>query len=145
MRTSGGVDPRVRHEFHTCHVRGQATCSKRQSAEDKAKIFNFPVLAHADIFVSNSGYGGVDYAIANSVPLVQCGSIFGKADIGRRVEYSGLGVYLPDQSRSPEAITAPVEEVWAQPKYKQRALKLRTESQTYYPFKIVEKEILAYY
>lgn len=100
------------------------------------------VLAHADIFVSNSGYGGVGHAIANCVPLVQCGSIFDKADIGRRVEYSGLGVYLPDQSRTPEAIAGAVQEVLAQPKYKRRALELRSESQTYDPFSIIEREIL---
>lgn len=114
---------------------------------DNARVIDyFPydaILAHADIFVSNSGYGGVGHAIANSVPLVQCGSIFDKADIGRRVEYSGLGVYLPDQSRTPEAIAAAVKEVLAQPKYKQRALELRAESQTYDPFEIVEKEIMA--
>lgn len=101
------------------------------------------VLAHADIFVSNSGYGGVGHAIANSVPLVQCGSIFDKADIGRRVEYSGLGVYLPDQSRTPEAIAAAVEEVLKKPEYKRRAWELKAESQTYNPFEIVEREILA--
>lgn len=114
---------------------------------DNARVIDyFPydsVLAHADIFVSNSGYGGVGHAIANSVPLVQCGSIFDKADIGRRVEYSGIGVYLPDQSRTPEAIAAAVQDVLAQPKYKQRVSELRAESQTYNPFEIVEREILA--
>lgn len=114
---------------------------------DNARVIDyFPydaVLAHADIFVSNSGYGGVGHAIASSVPLVQCGSVFDKADIGRRVEYSGLGVYLPDESRAPNAIAAAVEEVLAQPKYKQRALELTAESQTHDPFKIVEKETLA--
>lgn len=114
---------------------------------DNARVIDyFPydsVLAHADIFVSNSGYGGVGHAIANSVPLVQCGSIFDKADIGRRVEYSGIGVYLPDQSRTPEAIAAAVQDILAQPKYKQRVSKLSAESQTYNPFEIVEREILA--
>lgn len=113
---------------------------------DNARVVDyFPydaVLAHADVFVSNSGYGGVGHAVANSVPLVQCGSIFDKADIGRRVEYSGLGVYLPDGSRTPEAIAAAVQEVSTQPRYKQRALEMRAESQTYDPFQIIEKEIL---
>lgn len=101
------------------------------------------ILAHADVFVSNSGYGGVGHAIANSVPLVQCGSIFDKADIGRRVEYSGIGVYLPDQSRTPEAIAAAVQVVLTEPQYKQRVSELRAESLTYDPFEIVEREILA--
>lgn len=100
------------------------------------------VLAHADVFVSNSGYGGVGHAIANSVPLVQCGSIFDKADIGRRVEYSGMGVYLPDQSRTPEAIAAAVQDVLTEPKYRRRASELRAESLTYDPFEIVEREVL---
>lgn len=100
------------------------------------------ILAHADVFVSNSGFGGVGHAIANSVPMVQCGSVFDKGDIGQRVEYSGLGPYLPDESRTPEAIAAAVQEVLTQPKYKQRASELSAESQTYDPFKIVEREIL---
>lgn len=101
------------------------------------------VLAHADVFVSNSGFGGVGHAIANSVPMVQCGSVFDKGDIGQRVEHSGLGVYLPDESRTPEAIAAAVQELLTQPKYKQRASELSAESQTYDPFKIIENEIVA--
>lgn len=85
------------------------------------------------------GNGGVGHAIANSVPMVQCVSVFDKGDIGRRVEYSGLGAYLPDESRTPEAIAAAVQEVLTQPKYKQRASELRAESQTYDPYTIIEK------
>ncbi|KAK2616164.1 hypothetical protein N8I77_002871 [Diaporthe amygdali] len=113
---------------------------------DNARVVDyFPydaVLAHADVFVSNSGYGGVGHAIANAVPMVQCGSVFDKGDIGRRVEYSGLGAYLPDESRTPEAIAAAVQEVLTQPKYKQRASELSAESQSYDPLKIIEREIL---
>lgn len=101
------------------------------------------VLAHADVFVSNSGFGGVGHAIANAVPLVQCGSVFDKADIGRRVEYSGLGVYLPDTARTAAAIAAAVDEVCGRAQYKQRALALRAEARTYDPLKIIEQELLA--
>lgn len=100
------------------------------------------ILAHADVFVSNSGFGGVGHAIANAVPMVQCGSVFDKGDIGQRVKHAGLGAYLPDEARTPEAIAAAVQEVWAHPQYKQCALKLSAESQAYDPFQIVEKEVL---
>lgn len=101
------------------------------------------ILEHADVFVSNSGFGGVGHAIANAVPMVQCGSVFDKGDIGRRVEYSELGVYLPDEARTPDKIAAAVHEVLTLPKYRQRALELSAECQAYDPYKIMEQEVLA--
>ncbi|EFQ33979.1 UDP-glucuronosyl/UDP-glucosyltransferase [Colletotrichum graminicola M1.001] len=52
------------------------------------------ILAHADLFVSNSGYRGFQHAVANGVLIVQACNVFDKPDIGRRVEWSGLGVYM---------------------------------------------------
>ncbi|KAL1871892.1 hypothetical protein Daus18300_004526 [Diaporthe australafricana] len=101
------------------------------------------ILPHADVFASNSGYGGLTHAVAQSVPVVQAGNVFDKPDIGRRVEYSGLGVFLPTSPPTPEAVAAAVDEVLAQEKYKKRALSLQAESQGYDPLQIIEDEIKA--
>lgn len=101
------------------------------------------ILPHADVFASNSGYGGLTHAVAQAVPVVQAGSVFDKPDIGRRVEYSGLGVFLPDSPPSPEAVSAAVDEVLAEDKYKNRALSLQAESREYGPLQIIENGIRA--
>lgn len=101
------------------------------------------VLAHADVFVSGSGYGGLTHAVANAVPLVQSGSNLDKADIGRRVEYSGLGLYLQGQQTIlPEDVTGAVDKLLEDyDQFKDRARKLRGEAGGYDPLKILDREI----
>jgi UDP:flavonoid glycosyltransferase YjiC (YdhE family) len=101
------------------------------------------ILPHADVFASNSGYGGLTHAVAQAVPVVQAGDVFDKPDIGRRVEYSGLGVFLTNSPPTPEDVAAAVDEVLAQDKYKKRALSLQAESREYDPLQIIEDGIRA--
>lgn len=112
---------------------------------DNARVIDyFPydaILPHADVFASNSGYGGLTHAVAQAVPVVQAGDVFDKPDIGRRVEYSGLGVFLPTSPPTPEAVAAAVDEVLVQEKYKKRALSLQAQSREYDPLQIIENEI----
>ena len=44
--------------------------------------------------VTNGGYTGVTTALHHGVPLVQAGSTEEKAEIGRRVAWSGVGVRI---------------------------------------------------
>lgn len=100
------------------------------------------LLEYADIFVSASGYGGLTHAVANSVPLIQTGRLLDKADIGRRVEYSGLGVYLEGKI-SPEDVSGAVDKILKNYQvFKDRAVGLKEESGNYQPLEILEQEIL---
>lgn len=101
------------------------------------------VLAHADIFVSNSGYGGLSHAVANGVPLLQSGNEFDKADIGRRVEYAGLGVYLVDPPPLAADVRKAVDEILGNEKYIKRARELKLEAAAARPLETVEREIMA--
>lgn len=103
------------------------------------------ILPHADVFVSSSGYGALTHSIANGVPLIQSGTVIDKPDIGRRVEYSGLGLYLENFPPKPEEVRAAVDEILSNRggKYKTRALELQYEAQTYRPLQMIEDEILA--
>ncbi|OLN87484.1 4'-demethylrebeccamycin synthase 4 [Colletotrichum chlorophyti] len=101
------------------------------------------ILAHADVFVSNSGYGGFQHAISNGVPMVQAGDTFDKPDIGRRIEWSGLGVFLKESPPSSEAVREAVVEVLSNRQYKDRAHELRTEAKGFDPLQKVEDEIMA--
>ncbi|KAK1708873.1 hypothetical protein CaCOL14_007310 [Colletotrichum acutatum] len=100
------------------------------------------ILAHADVFVSNSGYGGFQHAVSNGVPMVQAGNTFDKPDIGRRIEWSDLGVFLSESPPSVSAVEQAVTEVLGDDKFKRRAEELRKEASTYDPLKMVEEEIL---
>lgn len=101
------------------------------------------VLPHVDVFLSNSGYGGLTHAIANAVPVVQAGNKLDKPDIGRRVEYSGLGLFLSENHPPrPAEVLKAVEEVSRDGKFKDRALQLQAESQVYKPLDTVVTEIL---
>lgn len=102
------------------------------------------VLEHADIFVSASGYGGLTHAVANSVPLVQAGMYLDKADIGRRVEYSGAGVYLEGKV-GPKDVSGAVDKILQKyQSFKDRAIELNAESKMYQPLQILEEEILGF-
>lgn len=100
------------------------------------------LLQHADIFISASGYGGLTHAVANSVPVIQTGFNMDKADIGRRVEYSGLGIYLEGKVGPKDVCKAVEEMLLKYQSLKNRALALREESKEYEPLAILEKEIL---
>ncbi|KAJ4417151.1 hypothetical protein N0V82_006351 [Gnomoniopsis sp. IMI 355080] len=101
------------------------------------------VLAHADLFISNSGYGGLTHAIANAVPMLQNGNDFDKADIGRRVEYAGLGMYLGGPPPAPHEVAEAVDDLLSNDKYQRRAWELQAEAEAARPLEAVEREIMA--
>lgn len=101
------------------------------------------ILAHSDVFVSNSGYGGFQHSVSNGVPMVQAGNTFDKPDIGRRVEWSGLGRFLATSPASSEAIRAAVVAVTTDNRYKERAEELRREAEGLDPLRRVEDEVMA--
>ncbi|KAG8157916.1 hypothetical protein KVR01_012188 [Diaporthe batatas] len=105
------------------------------------------ILPYVEVFVSSSGFGGLSHAIANGVPMVQCGWIVDKPDIGRRVECSGLGLYIgrDDYPAKPEAIRCAVKTILnSQGIYKRRAENLCRESKMLYrPLECIREEIMA--
>ncbi|KDN67295.1 putative UDP-glucuronosyl/UDP-glucosyltransferase [Colletotrichum sublineola] len=100
------------------------------------------ILAHADVFVSNSGYGGFQHAVANGVPMVQAGNVFDKPDIGRRIEWSGLGIYMVESPPTVRGIHLAVTTVLSDGKYQKRANVLKKEAEESDPFKQITEEIL---
>lgn len=129
----------------TAQVGSDAAASSISLPPNARVVDYFPydaLLEYADIFVSASGYGGLTHAVGNSVPLVQTGRLLDKADIGRRVEYSGIGVYLEGKI-SPEHISGAVDKILQNYQvYKDRAIKLKEESTRYQPLEILEEEII---
>lgn len=101
------------------------------------------VLAHADIFVSSSGYGGLNHAVVNGVPTVQTGILIDKPDVGRRMEYAGIGIYIPEFPPPVEKLAESVDKILSNDSYRTRVLELQGEAGTYNPFEIIEREILS--
>ncbi|KAK2034726.1 UDP-glucuronosyl/UDP-glucosyltransferase [Colletotrichum zoysiae] len=100
------------------------------------------ILSHSDVFVSNSGYGGFQHAVANGVPMVQAGNAFDKPDIGRRVEWSGLGVYIEESPPTVKGVHLAITKVLRDERYRKQAQELKKEAENFDPLKTVTDEIL---
>lgn len=79
------------------------------------------LLPRTSVMVTNGGWGGVLAALAAGVPLVVAGATLDKPEIARRVAASGAGIDLRTGRPAPAKVRAAVEEVLAEPRYRQRA------------------------
>jgi UDP:flavonoid glycosyltransferase YjiC (YdhE family) len=89
---------------------------------DFASVFPF-----TDVFVTNGGFGGVQLSLSMGVPLVVSGINEGKSDVNARVEYAGVGINLRSDSPKPAAIAKAVENILAEPGWKERARTMREQ------------------
>jgi UDP:flavonoid glycosyltransferase YjiC (YdhE family) len=98
---------------------------------DNARIAPFIpfglVLPHADVFVTNGGFGGVHYALANGVPLVVAAGSEEKPEIANRVARTGAGRNLKTGSPTARQVRDAVNEVLRTPAYRQQARRLQAE------------------
>jgi hypothetical protein len=77
------------------------------------------------VMVTNGGFGGVQQALANGVPLVVAGATEDKKEVAARVAWSGTGVKLRTPRPSPRALRRAVQRVLTRPDYGVRARQLR--------------------
>jgi len=85
------------------------------------------LLPHCDVMVTNGGYGGVQQALANGVPLVVAGDSEDKPEVAARVQWSGAGINLHTGRPSPAMVARAVRRVLARPSYRERARALQAE------------------
>lgn len=83
------------------------------------------LLPYADVYVTNGGFGGVQYALANGVPIVASGTTEDKPEIGNRIAYQGVGVNLKSSAPTAERVRAAVLTVLREPRYRERAQALQ--------------------
>jgi UDP:flavonoid glycosyltransferase YjiC (YdhE family) len=86
-----------------------------------------PLLPHVDLYITNGGFGGVHYALANGVPIVCGGTTEDKPEICNRVAYSGVGINLKTDRPTPQRVQEAVKRVLSEPRYRQRARELQAE------------------
>jgi len=85
------------------------------------------LLPHVDVMVTNGGYGGVQQALANGVPLVVAGDSEDKPEVAARVQWSGAGINLHTGRPSPAMVGRAVRRVLARASYRRRARGLQAE------------------
>jgi UDP:flavonoid glycosyltransferase YjiC (YdhE family) len=79
------------------------------------------LLPKVDVYVTNGGYGGVQYALRHGVPIVTSGGKEDKPEVGARVAWSGAGLRLKSETPSPGAVRSAVRRVLDDPGYRARA------------------------
>ncbi len=85
------------------------------------------VLPWVRAFVTNGGYSGVTLALAHGVPLVQAGTTEEKAEIGARIQWTGVGVRLGTSRPAPKTVASGVRRVLHEPSFAAAADLLRRE------------------
>ena len=62
------------------------------------------LLPRTAVYVTNGGYGGVQYALRHGVPIVATGGKEDKPEVGARVAWSGVGRRIRSEHPSPAAL-----------------------------------------
>ena len=75
------------------------------------------LLPRTSVYVTNGGYGGVQYALRYGVPIVATGGKEDKPEVGARVAWSGVGRRIRTERPSPRALRRAILAVLNQPRY----------------------------
>jgi UDP:flavonoid glycosyltransferase YjiC (YdhE family) len=89
------------------------------------------LMPHVDLLITNGGYGTVQQALANGVPIVVAGATEDKPENAARIAWSGVGVRIKAQSPQPARLLAAVREALGQPRYRARAQAIAAEMAGY--------------
>ncbi|RFZ90267.1 glycosyltransferase [Mucilaginibacter conchicola] len=89
------------------------------------------VMPHADVYITNGGYGGTLMAIGHHLPMVCAGLHEGKAEICARVGYFKYGIDLGTERPNHTQIKEAVERVITDPQFKTNVIALAGEMEHY--------------
>jgi len=83
------------------------------------------LLPETDVMVTNGGYGGVQAALSNGVPLVVAGDTEEKPEVAAHVAWTGAGINLKTGRPTVVQVREAVRAILDRPSYSQRARDLR--------------------
>jgi MGT family glycosyltransferase len=83
------------------------------------------LLPLVDVMVTNGGYGAVQRALLDGVPLVVAGNTEDKPEVAARVEWFGVGVNLRTGTPTPGAVRRAVRDVLTDSGYRDTARRLQ--------------------
>jgi UDP:flavonoid glycosyltransferase YjiC (YdhE family) len=76
------------------------------------------LLPKTAVFVTNGGYGGVQYALRYGVPIVASGGHEDKPEVGARIAWSGVGRRLTAVAPTPAQLRQAIRAVLHDPRYR---------------------------
>jgi MGT family glycosyltransferase len=79
------------------------------------------LLPKTDVYVTNGGYGGVQYALRYGVPIVAAGRQEDKPEVIARVAWAGVGRRVTTRTPTPRSIRRAVRAVLDDPRYRDAA------------------------
>jgi UDP:flavonoid glycosyltransferase YjiC (YdhE family) len=79
------------------------------------------LLPRTAVYVTNGGYGGVQYAMRYGVPIVATGGKEDKPEVGARVAWSGVGRSLRTERPTSRALRRAILDVLDEPRYRKAA------------------------
>ena len=85
------------------------------------------LLPRTAVFVTNGGYGGVQYALRYGVPIVATGGKEDKPEVGARVAWSGVGRRIRSERPTPRALRRDILAVLNQPHYRQASRRVAAD------------------
>jgi UDP:flavonoid glycosyltransferase YjiC (YdhE family) len=89
------------------------------------------LLPMVDVMVTNGGYGAVQRALSDGVPLVVAGQTEDKPEVAARTEYFGAGVNLHTGTPTAAAVRHAVREVLGNPTFRDSARRLQSAYATH--------------
>jgi UDP:flavonoid glycosyltransferase YjiC (YdhE family) len=88
------------------------------------------LLPRTAVYVTNGGYGGVQYALRYGVPIVTTGGKEDKPEVGARVAWSGVGRRFRTERPSPRALRRAILAVLADLRYRNASRRLAADMAT---------------
>jgi MGT family glycosyltransferase len=79
------------------------------------------LLPRTSVFVTNGGYGGVQYALRHGVPIVASGGQEDKPEVGARIAWSGVGIRIRNETPSAKEVGAAVRRILGDGRYRAAA------------------------
>lgn len=99
------------------------------------------VMPHADVYVTNAGFGGTTLALQHKLPMVAAGVHEGKNEIAARIGYFKVGVNLKTETPTPAQIRKAVEQVLSNSQYKNNVQRIGSEFEQYETNRLCEQYI----
>ncbi|KUI37691.1 glycosyl transferase [Mycobacterium sp. IS-1590] len=85
------------------------------------------LLPRTAVYVTNGGYGGVQYALRYGVPIVATGGKEDKPEVGARVQWSGVGRRIRSEHPTPRALRREILRVLAEPRYRDASARVAAD------------------
>jgi UDP:flavonoid glycosyltransferase YjiC (YdhE family) len=86
-----------------------------------------PLLPFVDVYVTSGGFGGVQYALSNGVPIVVAGQTGDDLETGNRVAYTGAGINLRTGTPTAQQVAEAVQTVLRDSRYRAAAEAIQAE------------------